>query len=229
MQKKQKILVVAAHPDDEVLGCGGTAAKYSKENDVYIAILGEGISSRYEKREQAEKSDLGNLQNQARKAAKIIGAKECFLFGLPDNRFDTVPMLEIVKKIEEIIKKTKPEIIFTHHSGDLNIDHRITFQAVLTSARPLPGSPVKKIYSFEIPSSTEWSQQKIEKPFLPNFYEDVSGTLDKKIEAIKVYESEAREFPHPRSAEGLKVLAQKRGMEAGIKFAEAFELIREVK
>lgn len=229
MQNKQKILVVAAHPDDEVLGCGGTIAKYAKNNEVYILILGEGISSRYKKREQAKKEDLLELQSQSQKAGKLLGAKKNFFFNLPDNRFDTVSILDIVKKVEEVIKEVKPNTIYTHHSGDLNIDHRITFQAVLTAVRPVKGNLVKKIYSFEIPSSTEWSQQEIEKPFLPNDYEDISATIKNKIEALKIYKSETKEFPHPRSLKGIEVLAQKRGMEAGLEFAEAFELIRSVK
>jgi len=229
MPEKKKILVVAAHPDDEVLGCGGTIAKNAESSDIFIAILGEGISSRYQNRGEAEKSELQELQRQGQRACKILGAKEVLFFGLPDNRFDSIPFLEIVKKVEEVIKKFEPNTIYTHHSGDLNIDHRLTFQAVLTASRPVKENPVKEIYSFEILSSTEWSQQKIEKPFIPNVYENISSTLEKKIQALQAYKSEIKEFPHPRSLRGIEVLAEKRGMEAGIRLAEAFELIRHIK
>jgi len=229
MQEKKKILVVAAHPDDEVLGCGGTIAKNAENSDVFVTILGEGISSRYEKREQAEKTELQELQEQSQNACKILGAKEVLFFSLPDNRFDKIEFLEIVKKVEQALEKFKPDIIYTHHFGDLNIDHRLTFQAVLTACRPTEKILVREIYSFEILSSTEWSQEKIEKPFIPNVYEDISLTIEKKIKALHEYKSEIKEFPHPRSLQGIEVLAQKRGMEAGLEYAEAFELIRHIK
>lgn len=228
MIKNSKILVVAAHPDDEVLGCGATMAKHSKENEIYVLILGEGITSRYDNPADAFKDDLAKLKEKAEKSAKLLGAKQVFFFDLSDNRFDTVPFLDIVKKVEKLIYDIKPDIVFTHHSGDLNIDHRITFQAVMTAARPQNNNSVKEIYSFEILSSTEWSCQKIERPFLPNVFEDASEHIEKKLEALKIYESEMKEFPHPRSEEGVKILAQKRGMEVGLKYAEAFELIRKI-
>jgi len=171
----KNVLVVAAHPDDEVLGCGGTIAKYSKDNNIYLVILGEGISSRYIQRNEVKKKELLQLRKDSQKVGELLGIKEIFFFALPDNRFDTVSFLDIVKKVEEIIKKIKPEIIYTHYSGDLNIDHRLTFQAVLTATRPVKGCSVKEIYSFEIPSSTEWSFGKIEKDkiFNPNIFEDI--------------------------------------------------------
>jgi len=229
MKKSKKILIVSAHPDDEVLGCGGTIAKYAKSNDIYLVVLGEGISSRYAQREKAPKKELLELKKQSQKAGKFLGLKECFFFDLADNRFDTVPFLEIVKKIEEIIQKIKPEIIYTHHCGDLNIDHRITFQAVLTCTRPIADSSVKQIYSFEVASSTEWAFQKIKKPFLPNVFEDVSQTIGKKVKALELYKSEIKKFPHPRSREAILTIAKRWGSVVGSEYAEAFELIRWIK
>lgn len=226
MENNDKILIITAHPDDEVLGCGGIIAKYAESKEIYTAILGEGISSRYVQREEVEKKELLDLQRQSREAGKFLGVKESFFFDLSDNQFDTVPFLKIVKKIEEVINKIKPAIVYTHHIGDLNIDHRIIFQAVLTATRPFENCSVRGLYSFEVPSSTDWSFQKIDKPFLPNVYEDISLTIEKKIKAMEIYQTEIREFPHPRSPKGLTILAQKRGMEAGLKYAEAFELIR---
>jgi LmbE family N-acetylglucosaminyl deacetylase len=225
MINKQRILIVAAHPDDEILGCGGIMAKYSKNNDIYVVILGEGITSRYNNKEEIKKEELLKLQNQSKKVGKIIGVKENFFFNFPDNKFDTVPLLNIVKKIEKIIKEINPEIIYTHCCGDLNIDHRITFQAVLTATRPVNNS-VKKIYSFEVLSSTEWSYDRIGEQFSPNVYENILGVINKKMKAMQIYKGELKKYPHSRSLEGIKILAQKRGMEAGLKYAEAFELIK---
>ena len=228
-QKNNKILTIVAHPDDEVLGCGGMIAKYAKTNEIYIAILGEGISARYEEREKAQKKEFLDLQEQSIKAGIFLGAQENLFFSFPDNQFDTVPFLKIVKKIEEIIKKIKPVVIYTHHNSDLNIDHRITFEAVLTATRPIDDCSVKELYSFEVPSSTEWSFQKINNPFAPNVFEDISLTIDKKIKAIQIYDKEMRKFPHPRSKEAILAIAQTRGSTVGVKYAEAFELIRIIK
>jgi len=226
----KNVLVVAAHPDDEVLGCGGTIAKYSKDNNIYLVILGEGISSRYIQRNEVKKKELLQLRKDSQKVGELLGIKEIFFFALPDNRFDTVSFLDIVKKVEEIIKKIKPEIIYTHYSGDLNIDHRLTFQAVLTATRPVKGCSVKEIYSFEIPSSTEWSFGKIEKDkiFNPNIFEDISDALETKLKALKAYKNEIRKFPHPRSSKTIRAMATKWGSVAGLKYAEAFELTRKI-
>jgi LmbE family N-acetylglucosaminyl deacetylase len=161
-------------------------------------------------------------------ANKLIGAKEVFTASFPDNSFDSVPLLDIVKKIEEIKQKTKPQIIFTHHFGDMNIDHQITHQAVLTATRPMQGETVKEIYSCEIPSSTEWNFEP-NKQFTPNVFFDVSKTIDKKIKALEKYKSELREYPHPRSLQHIKELAKFRGARCGLNFAEAFYLVRSVR
>jgi len=224
----KKILVITAHPDDEVLGCGGIIAKYARYKEIYTAILGEGISSRYPQRGKADKKEIVDLQKQSRKVEELLGVKETYFFGLPDNRFDTVSFLDIVKKIEEIIEEIKPEIIYTHHSGDLNIDHRITFQSVLTATRPGEDCSVKEIYSFEVPSSTEWTFQKIGNSFIPNVFEDISDTIEIKLKAFKMYESEIRKYPHPRSPESLKIIAQRWGIVVGKEYVEPFELIRRI-
>ncbi|MBW8000471.1 MAG: PIG-L family deacetylase [Planctomycetes bacterium] len=227
MQKK--ILVVAAHPDDEVLGCGGTIARLAQEgNDVYVAILGEGITSRYESQKDVDEKLVDALRKHAHEVSNILGVKELFLYNLPDNRFDTLPLLDIVKKIEGLIEKIKPEIIFTHYDGDLNIDHVLTVRAVLTATRPLPEQIVRKIYAFEIPSSTEWSFSQTVRAFSPNVFMDISSDLEKKLEAMQVYESESRTFPHPRSPEAIQALSKYRGSQSGLKAAEAFCLIREI-
>ncbi len=220
-----KILIVAAHPDDEVLGCGGTIARLIKEgHEAYTLILGEGITSRDEKRDvKRRKKEIDNLKDQVYKANKIMGVKDVFINNFPDNRFDDTPLLDIVKVIEKKKKEIKPEIIFTHHSNDLNIDHQITFEAVITAARPLKGESVKTIYSFEVMSSTEWNYPLT---FSPNVFFDISSTIDKKLEAVEEYKSEKRPFPHPRSLKGIKSNASNWGVKMGVKHAEAFECIR---
>lgn len=220
-------LVIAAHPDDEVLGCGGTMARQAAEgDDVYIAILGEGITSRFAKREQADKKLIKKLHAKSEKVARQLGAKDLFMFSLPDNRFDSVPMLDVVKIIEGLISKLKPQAVYTQHGGDLNIDHVVTYRATLTATRPMAGCPVKAVYGYEVASSTEWAFQRFSPAFHPNVFVDIGATLEKKIEAMEAYESEARVFPHPRSPDALRAIARRWGSVVGVDAAEAFELVR---
>ncbi len=224
-----RVLAVAAHPDDEVLGCGGTLALLAQEgHETAVTILGEGVTSRYPTREAADEELLRSLQIQSKKVAEILGAREVRLHNLPDNRFDTVPLLEVVKLVEEDISDSRPDVVYTHHGGDLNIDHRITHQAVLTATRPLVGQRVREVYAFEVPSSTEWSFQRVGEPFRPNVFRDISSTLELKLKALSTYESEVRAFPHPRSLEAIEAIAKRWGSTAGCAAAEAFELVRSV-
>lgn len=224
-----KILVIAAHPDDEVLGCGGTIARFTKEkHEVYISILGEGITSRYERRKKDNKKLVKQLHSRSLQVGKLLFARRVFLFKLPDNRFDTFPLLDIVKIVESLIDKLQPGTIYTHHSGDLNIDHKIVHRAVLTATRPVKNCPVKEIFTFEVPSSTDWAFQEFEPVFRPNVFVDITKTLDIKMQAMQIYESEARAYPHPRSAEALRAIARRWGSIAGLDAAEAFQLVRSV-
>ena len=223
----KKLLVVVAHPDDEALGCGGTIARFTREGcRVSTLILGEGITSRDEKRNRKKRQkEIEELKKQAKEANEILETKRVFFFKFPDNRFDTVPMLDIVKVIEKVKKEVKPDIIFTHYEKDLNIDHQITYKAVITAIRPIKGEPVKEIYSFEIPSSTEWSSPL---SFSPDVFFDISKTIDIKLKAVKKYKSELREYPHPRSLEAVELMAKLWGMKVGLNYAEAFMLIRKI-
>ena len=224
----KKILIIAAHPDDEVLGCGGTVARMVAEGyEAYTLILGEGITSRDKKRERGKRDkEIKELREQIHKADSIIGVKKVFIYDFPDNRFDTVPLLDIVKVIEDIKDNVKPDIIFTHYEKDLNIDHKITYQSVITAMRPLADETVKEIYSFEVLSSTEWSYPL---SFSPDVFFDISGTINLKINAMSVYKKELRDYPHPRSLEVIKQNAQLWGIKVGLKYAEAFKLVRLVK
>lgn len=223
------ILVIAAHPDDEILGPGGTIAKHAMNgDDVYCLILGEGQTSRYENREMADLAEVDNLHTDSKKAASKVGYVDIYFSNLPDNRFDSVALLDVIKVIEKYIDKIEPEIVYTHHYGDLNIDHRVTFEAVLTACRPISGNCVKEIYCFETPSSTEWNFAYGDNTFKPNVFINIEKTLAAKLAALQCYESEIREFPHPRSIKALEVIAAKWGSVAGVNYAEAFELIRKV-
>lgn len=226
----KKILVVAAHPDDEILGCGGTIIRHSEENDeVHIMIMAEGITSRDNSRNKDFRhEELKTLHQNTKQAAAIMGVKSIEIFDFPDNRMDSISLLDIVKKIETKIKEFQPNIVYTHHSGDVNIDHMITHNAAVTACRSLPGQSVKRLLFFETLSSTEWQMQTSSKIFKPNWYVEIGKTFEKKLEALRCYSSEMREYPHSRSYEGVGILAQYRGLAIGEKYAEAFFLGRNV-
>ncbi len=224
---KNKVLVIAAHPDDEVLGIGGTVLRHARSgDDVYCLIAAEGVTSRLAKGKKTD-ADVKRLRKESLNAADILGFKEVFFLDFPDNAMDSVPLLDVVKGFEKVMDRLKPDIIYTHHENDLNVDHRICFQAAMTAARPIGKDCVKKIYAFETLSSTEW-QSKGEGVFRPNVYYDISGVMDDKLKAMKAYRSELRKYPHPRSLEGIRILAQFRGLESGLELAEALCLVREI-
>lgn len=224
------VLVIAAHPDDEVLGCGATAARLVKEqHQVHFAILGEGLTSRQAKRSDTGASHLQALHRQARTAAAKLGVNDVVLHNLPDNRLDTVPLLDVVKVVEDLVARIKPLVIYTHHPGDLNVDHGVIHRAVLTATRPMSGQPVREIYAFEVPSSTDWAFGMLQPRFRPNVFVDVGATLEAKIAAMACYETESRGFPHPRSPEALRAVATRWGSVVGCHAAEAFELVRLVR
>ena len=216
----KKILVVAAHPDDEVLGCGGTMARHASNGDkVHVLFMSAGVGSR----ENIKNDEVNERRICAKQASKILGSQSPQFLNFPDNRMDSISLLDVVKSIELVIQEIGPDVVYTHHIGDLNIDHQITHKAVLTACRPQPESSVKEIYSFEVLSSTEWSTNN---PFIPNYFVDISDTLELKISAVKAYNSELRTFPHARSIESVKALAKYRGASVGIRAAEAFKVER---
>lgn len=225
--KMSNVLVIAAHPDDEVLGCGATMVKLAQQgHKVFTYILGEGVTGRDDQRvEGLRKKEILQLKKQVITANQILNVKKTFTDSFYDNRFDTHDLLDIVKKIEKVKAEVKPAMVFTHFRNDLNIDHRITFQAVLTAFRPLKGGNCKEIYSFEALSATEFNYPLT---FSPNFFVDVSETIDLKIKAMKAYKDEIRAFPHPRSARAIELNAQLWGVKVGVNYAEAFELIRKI-
>lgn len=216
-----KILIVASHPDDEVLGCGGTIKRLTLDGHaVFLQLLGAGITSR----DGYAEKDIENMKKSIYESNKILGIQQTFMNEFPDNAFDSVPLLNIVKEIERVKKKVAPELVFTHQPYCLNIDHRITSQAVITATRPMENETVKKVYGFEVLSSSEWN---FPLRFNPNVFFDISRTVNMKIEAMKKYKGELRLFPHPRSCYGIWLNAQYWGMRCGVPFAEAFMLLRE--
>lgn len=222
------VLVVAAHPDDEILGVGGTVARHVAEGDlVYAFILGEGQTSRGVHREDIGQEVVEELHRNTLESAKAVGFREVFFADFPDNRFDEVDLLDLVKAVEQKIQELQPQIVYTHYSGDLNVDHQYTARAVLTATRPIGDYCVQEIYAFETLSSSEWNFDHSAQPaFCPNVFVDITDHYGKKEQAMNCYVSELCTFPHPRSLTGMDVLSKVRGMAAGMERAEAFMLLR---
>lgn len=228
----KRILVVVAHPDDEILGLGATMYDLIHQHGCSIraVILGEGITSRSDERDREKwAEELATHRANIHSAAAAIGYQSVGVYDFPDNRFDSVALLDIVKVIEKEKQDFQPSVIFTHHGGDTNIDHRRTFEAVITATRPMRGEVVRTIFAFETPSSTEWQAFNYPNYFQPNVYFSVSHEgIDAKIKAMECYEFERRSFPHPRSPEALETLARRHAITIGADYAEAFVLIRSI-
>lgn len=222
------VLVVAAHPDDEILGVGGTVARHVAEGDVvYALILGEGQTSRGTHREDVGREVVDELHCNTLESAHVIGFQKVFFADFPDNRFDDVDLLDIVKAVEQKVQELQPQVVYTHYSGDLNVDHQYTARAVLTATRPIGNYCVEEIYAFETLSSSEWNFDHSAQPaFNPNVFVDITDYYAQKEQAMNCYVSELCTFPHPRSLTGMDVLSRTRGMAAGMERAEAFMLIR---
>lgn len=221
-QANEIVLVVAAHPDDEVLGCGGTLARHAENGDkVHVLILADGETSRQQAGEVSERWACAD------RAANILGIRLHKILGFPDNQLDRIALLEVVREIESAVSQLKPTVVYTHHGGDLNIDHQIACRAVMTACRPLPESTVHTIYTFETLSSTNWIWSQADN-FHPNRFVDISRTLEKKLAALKEYNSEMRPFPHARSYEAIEYSARLRGSQNGLNAAEAFDVVRQL-
>jgi LmbE family N-acetylglucosaminyl deacetylase len=226
MKQRKSVLILAAHPDDEVLGCGGTIAKLADEGSaIHVAFLADGVFSR-EGDKNTKQNELNARQAAAEKACIILGAKAVSFGKFPDNRMDTIALLDIVKVIESLVAEYRPDTVFTHHAGDVNVDHRRAHEAVVSACRPQRDHPVKTLLCFEVPSSTEWQLPGSAPVFAPNWFVDVSATLDRKLAALDAYAAELRVWPHPRSRQGVEHLARWRGATIGVDAAEAFLLGR---
>lgn len=221
------ILVVAPHPDDEVLGCGGILAKYAKNGDhTYVAVM---TNAHIGAPEQFTPDGVINVRNEALKAHQVLGVKETFFFDFPAPRLETTPGYEIAIALNKLINQLSINTLYLPHRGDMHKDHAIIFYAALVAARPINNCPVKDIYTYETLSETEWAAPFGSDVFIPNVYVDITGTFDVKLRAMECFASQIKSYPHPRSAKGLESLAVFRGCTVGVPLAESFALIRSVR
>ena len=222
---KNVVLIVVSHTDDETIGMGGTIARHLRNGDEIFALsMTDGVGSR---------SSFDSKKKEARleaalQASKVLGFKWLENLNYQDNKLDSVPLLKIIKEIEKVKDLIKPNLIYTHSSADLNIDHRVVNQAVLTSFRPEPEEVWNEIRTFEISSSTDYGHKSVTNYFTPNLYIDITDYWDSKLEALKKYSMEIRDYPHSRSYKGIENLAIHRGNQVGLKYAESFEVIRKI-
>jgi len=216
-----KVLVVSAHPDDEILGVGGAVRRHSLAGDEVRSLIAcEGVSMRYD----AEHRE--RLHRQSRRAAEILGVSEVLYADLPDQKLDTLPLVEVIGKIEDVVREFRPEVVYTHFPGDVNHDHGVLFRAVQVAVRPYAAPWVRELLAFETASSTEWGAPAMQGAFIPEIYVDISSTLDAKVEAFACYERELRPAPHPRSPESLRARAAAWGSHVGVAAAEPFQVVR---
>lgn len=218
----ERVLVVAAHSDDEALGCGGTIARHVASGDIVeLVVITNGVSAR----QKSTQKDAMQREEAAARAQTILGISSITQFDYPDNQTDTVPFLSIVQSLEKVTAAFQPTTIYTHHCGDLNVDHRVVFEAVMTACRPVPNSSVKRILGYEVLSSTEWAASGKDL-FAPAYFVDISEHLDTKLEALAAYEDEMRMPPHSRTIAHAELLARHRGYSVGLDAAEAFGVYR---
>lgn len=216
----ERILVISAHPDDETLGLGGTIKLHTKNSKVYVLIFADGESARGKSSKKIKERQI-----QAKKAVKILGVEEIQFLEYCDQKLDSVPLLDLARHIESTIKKFKPEVIYTHFWGDVNQDHRVLFEATIVATRPTPDSKIKKVICYETPSSTEWSHHN----FKPNLFVDISKVMKQKLKALSYYKNEISQYPHPRSKKAIITRSNYWGSSVGMKYAEAFFVLRELK
>jgi LmbE family N-acetylglucosaminyl deacetylase len=218
-----RILVFAAHPDDELLGLGGTLARHAAAGDeVHCVVASEGASSRYASGADEE------LRASGHAAAKVLGTRSLRFLGLRDQYLDDLPIIEVTRPVEAMVRELAPDVVYTHHWGDLNRDHRVVSEAVMVACRPVGDVYPKKVLCFETPSSSEWSTPDLSLAFVPNHFVDISATVDAKLAAMACYTTEVRPHPHPRALESLRSRAAYWGQIVGRPYAEAFVLVREV-
>lgn len=218
------VLVVAAHSDDEALGCAGTITKHIMTGDkVHLLFMTDGVAARL-----GNEGKVAERQIVSREVAEVFQATSITNLNFPDNKMDTVPLLDVTKEVEKVVGEVCPNIIYTHHIGDVNIDHQITHKAVMTACRPQPCFCVKEIYAFEVLSSTEWQVPNV-LPFMPNVFIDITEQIEIKRKVLELYSAEMRKAPHSRSIENVIDLARVRGSSVGVKYAEAFISLRELR
>jgi LmbE family N-acetylglucosaminyl deacetylase len=218
------VLVFAAHPDDETLGCGGTIARHVEAGDeVHVVVVTDGSSAQY----PGDQGTLTRKQGEARAAMKILGVEDLVLGTMPDMRLDTVPSVELARFLTDHVRRVDPHVVYTHHSADINLDHRLVFDATLVATRPTGASRLRTVYAYEVASSTEWGQAHPDRVFRPNSFIDISAVLHRKLRALAAYQTELRPAPHPRSLAVVEAYARAWGPRAGLQAAEAMQLVHE--
>ena len=225
---KKKILVIAAHPDDEVLGVGGTIARLSSEGvDCHLLIVTDGSSSQYRDSDELDRI-IEDKKRETLNCANLLGFKSVHYGGLPDMKLDCIPHIDINQSIEKVIKELQPDTIFTHFWGDVNLDHQNVYKSTLVAVRPVMGQVVKELYCYRVPSSTEWTPNKADTMFMPNLFVDIEKFAEQKYKAFESYSTELREYPHPRSVQYLRETDKAAGLRVGLSAAEEFVLLRKL-
>lgn len=217
------MLIVAAHPDDEVIGAGGTLARHAAAGDaVYVAVLTEGASAQY----PGEGERIAALKKeQTLQAAGLLGVSEVFTGDFPELRLDALPIFEITRFLEGVVAKVRPNVVYTHHFAELNRDHRAAYEATTVSVRPYALPSFERLLCYQVDTLEHWGHG----PAQYNVYADITETLEAKLKAMAVYETEVREYPHPRSLEAMRQTALRNGSAVGLKAAEVFQLVLEVR
>lgn len=215
------VMVVAAHPQDEILGVGGTIAKHTRRGDrVFVVLMSEGAG------EELTERRISVLKKESEAAAGILGIEKVYTLSFPYLCFNAVPMLDMTRALYDVVNEIVPDIVYTHHRGDVHTDHQAVWNATMVVTRSFGKSIVKRILSYEVESSTRWAPPFLEYAFIPNSFEDITDTIDIKMKALEAYESERRPYPHPRSAEALRLVAEVWGVKLSSGPTEAFELVR---
>ena len=218
-----KVLMISAHPDDEVIGAGGTIARHVDHGDeVYWCVVTQAYSPPW------SKEYLETARQQVYDVKKVLGIQEVFFCGFPTVKLNTIPYMEISSALQGIVDKVRPEVVYTTPGNDINLDHRIVYECTLVATRPLPGNSIQRLLSYEIGAGSRQGLISGDGGSVPNVFVDISGYMEKKLEAMLCYESELQEYPHPRSLKGLRIVAEERGLGMGLEAAEAFRLVRQV-
>lgn len=218
-----RVLVVAPHPDDEVLGCGGTIARHvAQDDEVHVLVVTRGASELYPLEEEEE------VRQEARAAHLILGVSDTHFLDFPAPKLDTIPVYQLADAIAHIIRQYQPQIVYLPHRGDIHLDHQRVYQATLVAARPINHCPVRQLLCYETLSETEWAPPWSDTAFVPNVFVDITDYLDLKLKAMHCYKSELQYAPHPRSLYGIETLARQRGSTVSLSAAEVFMLVRQI-
>ena len=217
------VLVIAPHPDDEILGVGGSIAKHKAEgHNVYICIVTKGMAPMF------DEQSVSRVRNEATEAHKLLGVINTFFLDITAVSLEEISKYKITASILEVVDKIKPEIVYLPHRGDIHLDHKIVFDASMVALRPIRDHVVKEIYCYETLSETEWDAPNVANAFIPNTWVDITKFINTKLEAMSVFESQVHAFPHPRSIKSIEALSLYRGSNMGIKNAEALITIRKI-